>query len=85
MQWKIYCSVIHPEIKKIGALPLWLARIIAMMTRDEGLKNDIPVIAYFADAGEPGDPVEANNILGAPSTTLDEWIKKRKAETERRF
>jgi len=75
-----YCSAIHPEIKKISSIPFWFAKIIAVMTKNESLKNDVPVMAYFAKVGEPGDPTEANNILDAPTTTLDEWIKKRKSK-----
>jgi hypothetical protein len=36
-------------------------------------------MAYFDKVGEMGDPTEANQLLGAPETTLDEWIEKRKA------
>ena len=78
-----YCSVVHPEMKKPGKLPFWVAKIIAVIEKDEGLKDDVPVMAYFVKEGEPGDPTEANRILGAPTTTLDEWIEKRKAKLEK--
>ncbi len=77
-----YCAVIHPEIKNIGSIPFWLGKIIAVMSKDESLKNNIPVMIHFAANGEPGDPAEANRILGAPITTLDEWIEKRKAKLD---
>jgi hypothetical protein len=32
------------------------------------------MMAYFEKVGEPGDPAEANQLLGAPETTLDQWI-----------
>ncbi|NOZ60450.1 MAG: NmrA family NAD(P)-binding protein [Calditrichaeota bacterium] len=75
-----YCSEIHPEIKNLGSIPFWLAKIIGVMAKNESLKNDVPVMVHFAKKGEPGDPTEANNILGAPAITLDEWIKQRKAK-----
>jgi hypothetical protein len=28
-----------------------------------------------------GDPTEANDLLGAPTTTLAEWIKQKQTET----
>jgi hypothetical protein len=39
------------------------------------------MMAYFEKVGEPGDPSEANKVLGAPATTLDEWIDLRRADT----
>jgi hypothetical protein len=32
---------------------------------------------YFEKVGEMGDPSEANAVLGAPGTTLAEWIESR--------
>jgi hypothetical protein len=36
------------------------------------------MMAYFDKAGELGDPTEANQILGAPKTTLDAWMEQKK-------
>jgi hypothetical protein len=58
-------------------LKLWQARLIARLTRREGLTYIIKLIAYFDKVGELGDPTEANTLLGAPSITLDEWFKWR--------
>ena len=71
---KRYCSAIHPKSIKLGAIPFWLAKIIAVVTKNENLKDGIPVIAYFEKVGEPGDPTEANRILGVPTATLDDEI-----------
>jgi hypothetical protein len=38
-------------------------------------------MAYFQQAGEPGDPAEANRILGAPTTTLDAWLAARQSQS----
>ena len=38
------------------------------------------MMAYFKKAGEPGDPAEANRLLGAPITTLDEWMAQLQAQ-----
>ena len=37
------------------------------------------LMAYFEKAGEPGDPTEANQLLGAPATTLEAWMAARGA------
>jgi hypothetical protein len=34
-------------------------------------------MAYLEQAGEPGNPGEANDLLGAPETTLQAWIDAR--------
>lgn len=68
MLWSRYGSVFHPEINKIAMLPYWSTKIIAAMTHNEGLKYNTVVMAYYEKFGEPGDPTEANRILGAPTT-----------------
>ncbi len=34
---------------------------------------------YYAKVGDIGDPKDANEILGAPKITLDEWLEKKKS------
>ncbi|MEJ2204665.1 MAG: hypothetical protein P8170_11180 [Gemmatimonadota bacterium] len=38
------------------------------------------LMAYFDRVGELGDPSEANELLGPPTTTLEEWIQHRAAD-----
>ena len=33
------------------------------------------LMAYFEKVGEMGDPAEANQLLGAPLTTLAAWLE----------
>jgi len=54
------------------------ARFIATLTRRRGLAAVANLIGYFDKAREHGDPSEANTLLGAPSTTLNEWIQTQK-------
>lgn len=35
------------------------------------------MMASFDAVGELGDPAEANAILGAPTTTLAQWLERR--------
>ena len=60
-------------------MPVCLARVIGTLTRNDGLKFASRLMAYFDKVGELGDPTEANQILGAPTTTLDIWLERRKA------
>ena len=74
-----YCAALHPEIATVSAIPTWLGRIIATVTRNDMLRFASELMAYFERVGEPGDPTEANRLLGAPTTTLDAWLAERKA------
>jgi hypothetical protein len=71
-----YCQALYPNGKPVSVMPIWLAKLLGMVTRNEMLKFASGMMAYFDKVGELGDPTEANNLLGAPATTLAEWIKK---------
>jgi uncharacterized protein YbjT (DUF2867 family) len=76
-----YCRVFYPEAKKVSVTPIWLIKVIATVTRNEMLKFVGNMMAYFDKVGEMGDPGEANEILGSPTTTLEAWLKQRQVET----
>jgi hypothetical protein len=61
-------------------MPSWLAKVIGMPTRNDTLKFASSLMAYFDKVSELGDPTEANRILRAPTTTLNAWIERRKAQ-----
>ncbi len=69
-----YCAALHPEIKKLTNFPVPLAKIVATLTGNKSMKMGANMMAYFSKVGEPGDPAESNRLLGAPTTTLDEWL-----------
>jgi uncharacterized protein YbjT (DUF2867 family) len=73
-----YCSLFHPKIKKISTMPYWLVNLMATVMRSKEMKFGSRLLAFCEKVGEGGDPAEANRILGAPKTTLDEWLKQRK-------
>lgn len=72
-----YCRVFHPETKEVAVMPIEAARAMAKSTGNAFLMNIAEMMDYFKKAGEPGDPAEANRLLGAPTTTLDEWMRQR--------
>jgi uncharacterized protein YbjT (DUF2867 family) len=75
-----YCRAFHPEIESVSVMPIWLAKVIATVTRNEAMKFGVTMFAYFDKVGEMGDPTEANQLLGAPTITLDAWIEQRKTK-----
>ncbi len=74
-----YHRAVHPEVT-LRTLRVWQARLIARLTRQRGLAAAARLIGYFDKTEEQGDPSEADSLLGAPSTTLNQWIQTRKGE-----
>jgi NADH dehydrogenase len=73
-----YCARFHPEVAKISAMPIWLAKLLGALTGNEMLKFASGLMGYFDKTPETGDPSEANQILGAPAITLDAWMESLK-------
>ena len=74
---KQYCDAFHQEINKVSTMPYWLASIISKMKGRPEMKEVSRFMGAFEKIGELGDPSEANRILGAPGTTLKDWLQKR--------
>jgi uncharacterized protein YbjT (DUF2867 family) len=70
-------GVLHPEIGRVGTMSAGFARFLGVVTRNPMLRFAGALMAYFDRVGELGDPSEANELLGAPTTTLDAWIRSR--------
>ena len=74
-----YCRVVHPEVDSVPVMPNDAAQASAEATGNQMLGFFAGLMAYFEKAGEPGDPTEANQLLGAPATTLDAWIERQQS------
>lgn len=68
-----YRQACHPE-RRIMSLRPWQARWLARLSRQAPLREVAMLIQYFDRTDELGDPAEANRLLGAPTTTLRQWI-----------
>ena len=73
-----YCAVFHPEVTRISSLPVWLVKMMAALMRNDLMKFGADLAGYFDGVGELGDPTEANDLLGAPVTTLDDWLEQKR-------
>ena len=71
-----YCSVVHPDIA-VGMMPFPEAKAMAEATGSRLMSYMAALMGYFDQAGELGDPSEANELLGAPTMTLRDWIEAR--------
>ena len=56
-------------------MPIEAARATAKSTANPMLGFFAELMAYFETVGEMGDPAEANQLLGAPTITLDDWVQ----------
>ena len=73
-----YCRAFHPEVESVSVMPVDTARAAAKSTGNQILGFFAELMAYFDQVGEMGDPAEANQLMGAPTTTLDAWIEERR-------
>jgi hypothetical protein len=71
----IYCKVHHPDVKSVNHVPFWIGSIMALFIGKPEFKNFVSIFRYFEKQGQEGDPTEANNLLGAPQTTVEEFSK----------
>ncbi len=72
-----YCDAVHPGIKAAG-MPIWLGSLLAAMLKSETMKDFVKMMAYFEKSPKVTPPNGAESILGAPQTTLEEWLKTQK-------
>jgi len=71
---KKYCSIVHPDIK-VSSVPIWLLLLIGKVSFSPELQSVAALMSFFEKVGEGGDPSEANDLLGAPTTTLEQWCE----------
>jgi hypothetical protein len=74
-----YCRVFHPKVESVPLMPIEAARATAKSSGNQMLGFFAELMAYFEQVGEMGDPGEANQLLGAPATTLEDWLAKMKS------
>ena len=76
-----YCAVFHPDIKQVSSMPFWFVKLLATITNNRELKGAGELLSYFEKVGEQSSNLGDDNcIVGAPKTTLDMWLEKRKAK-----
>lgn len=71
-----YCTVVEPKTK-VMKVPFFMASMMAFFTGNQELKSFIPFLRFTAEHPEPGDPAEANRLLGAPVITFEAWCQSR--------
>ena len=71
-----YCRVAAPGTK-VMKVPFFMASVMAFVTGNKELKAFVPFMRFTAEHPEPGNPEEANRLLGAPTITFEQWCQAR--------
>ncbi len=74
---KTYCRIVDPRVR-VATIPTWLLSLLGRITFNVELQSIAELLAYYDKIGEEGDPREANELLGAPTTTLQQWCEGRR-------
>ena len=63
---------------KLTQVPFWILAVVALFPgRGQLRRVGLPIMRYFSKVSEIGEPDEANQLLGAPSITLEQWCRQR--------
>ncbi len=73
---QLYCSLVDRD-KRVTTVPLGVMRIVDRLFMGGKLRANLELMALLERLGEPGDPAEANRLLGTPKTTVREWCERR--------
>lgn len=71
-----YCKVKYPEVNKVSAMPVWLAKLIASLTRNDAMKFAANLMGYFDKTAEVGDAALTEKVFGKLETNLESWIQE---------
>ncbi len=71
---EIYCAIVKPGAP-VTKIPFWMAWLISRLSEREALRGALPFLRYTSKVSEGGDPSEANDLLGAPTITLEAWCQ----------
>jgi uncharacterized protein YbjT (DUF2867 family) len=71
-----YCSVVHPGVK-VASMPIWLGKLLATLMKSSTMKDFVQMMAYFEKSPNVSEPNGADQILGAATMTMSDWLKSR--------
>jgi len=70
-----FCDYHYPELKP-EHVSFFQAKMFSKLPGMGKLKLAIPFFEYFETNNETADPTEANELLGANLTTVEQWVKE---------
>jgi hypothetical protein len=72
---RLYCSLVEPG-KRVVSMPLGFMSVVDTLFMRRQLRSTLQLMRVMQRVGERGDPSEANEVLGAPTTTLRQWCER---------
>ena len=73
-----YCDAVHPGVKA-ASMPIWFGGLLAAMMKSPPMKDFVQMMAYFEKSPKVSTPNGAEKILGASTTTIEEWLATKKS------
>ena len=73
---RIYCARLAPGTRVVTR-PLWFMTVLDRTVLRGQLRGTLELMRVLQRFGERGDPSQANQLLGAPTTTLLQWCQQR--------
>jgi uncharacterized protein YbjT (DUF2867 family) len=73
---RIYCQRLAPGTRVVTR-PLWFMTALDRTVLRGQLRGTLELMWVLQRFGERGDPSQANQLLGAPTTTLLQWCQQR--------
>ena len=74
---RIYCERLAPGTRVVTR-PLWFMAVLDRMVLRGQLRGTLDLMRALQQSGERGDPSRADQLLGAPTTTLLQWCEQRR-------
>ena len=78
----LYCRMLEPKTR-VTTIPLWVMSMVDTLFLGKKMRRTLQIMQVLQRAGEFGDPSEANQILGAPTTTLRAWCEQQRTPRSR--
>jgi hypothetical protein len=70
----IYRQIVVPD-QRLITVPLPVMSAIDRLFMGGKLAPSLQIMGLLARLGEHGDPAPANELLGAPTTTVEDWCR----------
>lgn len=75
---RTYCEIVRPGTK-VRSTPLPMMKVINRLFMKGELTGALEIMGLMDKLGEHGDPAPANELLGAPSTTVRAWCEAQRS------
>jgi uncharacterized protein YbjT (DUF2867 family) len=77
---RIYCARLAPGTQVVTR-PLWFMTVLDRTVLHGQLRGTLELMRVLQRFGERGDPSQANQLLGPPTTTLLQWCQQQRSRT----